>query len=283
MSRFIELSAVPKLCGLLKRLHRFPTEGSVPIRHCEAMAMGSGGAAVSEQVVADRLSVYARDIASQCDRPASIARAVDHAAKMVECSFIDIVHVRRPGSLGLVHSSDPGRSALLIAAADAAAESPAAFCRSAAAAAVVCDLDGDDRWPRYSRAAFDATGLRSEMAIGLEGADEDWLVLRFFSELPGLWSDANRSDAKDFAELTALAIDRATLRATTQNLRQALESNRLIGAAVGIVMARHRMTYEAAFELLRLCSQNSNRKLRSVADGVVLTGELPASTDGEAA
>lgn len=238
---------------------------------------------MSEPVVADRLSVFARDIAAQCDRPASISRALDLAPQLLVCSFSDIVHVRRSGSLGLVDSNDPDRSALLIAVADAADQSPAAFCRSAAAAAVVCDLDGDERWPRYAPSAFESTGLRSEMAIGLEGADQDWLVLRFFSDQPDAWSEADRREATDFAELTALAIDRVTLRATTENLRQALESNRLIGAAVGILMVRHRVIYEDAFELLRMNSQNHNRKLRSVAEDVVLTGELTASNDGAAA
>jgi AmiR/NasT family two-component response regulator len=40
-------------------------------------------------------------------------------------------------------------------------------------------------------------------------------------------------------------------------------------------MARHRITREQAFGLLRMASQNSNRKLHDVARDVADTGELP--------
>jgi AmiR/NasT family two-component response regulator len=58
-------------------------------------------------------------------------------------------------------------------------------------------------------------------------------------------------------------------------LRTALDSNRMIGAAVGILMVRHGITQARAFDLLRDVSQHANRKVRSIADEVVATGTLP--------
>ena len=58
------------------------------------------------------------------------------------------------------------------------------------------------------------------------------------------------------------------------NLETALASNRRIGAAIGVLMASRRVTSEEAFALLRMASNKSNRKLRDVADRVVLTGSL---------
>ena len=52
-----------------------------------------------------------------------------------------------------------------------------------------------------------------------------------------------------------LARDRA------DNLTQALESNREIGVAMGILMQSHHLTRDQAFGVLRLASQDSNRKL----------------------
>ena len=51
-------------------------------------------------------------------------------------------------------------------------------------------------------------------------------------------------------------------------------SARGIGAAMGILMERNKITDEQAFELLRLASQHTHRKLRDVADELILTGAL---------
>lgn len=58
------------------------------------------------------------------------------------------------------------------------------------------------------------------------------------------------------------------------NLQNALESNRLIGMAIGVLMSSQRVTSAQAFDLLRVRSNQTNRKLRDVAEEVVLSGEL---------
>jgi AmiR/NasT family two-component response regulator len=45
---------------------------------------------------------------------------------------------------------------------------------------------------------------------------------------------------------------------------------------MGVLMARHRVTRDQAFGLLRMASQNSNRKLHDVALQVADTGSLPS-------
>jgi hypothetical protein len=66
------------------------------------------------------------------------------------------------------------------------------------------------------------------------------------------------------------------LRQTVANLRIALTTNRQISAAVGIIMARQAVTYEAAFRCLVKISQITRRKLAEVASDIVYTGALPA-------
>jgi AmiR/NasT family two-component response regulator len=68
-------------------------------------------------------------------------------------------------------------------------------------------------------------------------------------------------------------------REHVEQLKEALGTSRLIGAAIGIVMANRRVDERGAFEVLRKASSHGNRKLRLVAEDVVLTGavdELPA-------
>jgi GAF domain-containing protein len=59
------------------------------------------------------------------------------------------------------------------------------------------------------------------------------------------------------------------------HLSVALESNRVIATAAGIVMVRRGLTRDAAMHLLAQASQHRNRKLRDLAEQIVWTGELP--------
>ena len=58
------------------------------------------------------------------------------------------------------------------------------------------------------------------------------------------------------------------------HLREAVPTSREIGAAVGVLMVRHRLTYEQAFDRLREASQRPNRKLSDITTEVVYTGAI---------
>ena len=60
-------------------------------------------------------------------------------------------------------------------------------------------------------------------------------------------------------------------------LQIALTNSRQISAALGIVMATHKVTMEEAFNILRIMSQHCHRKLRDVAADVILTGAVRES------
>jgi AmiR/NasT family two-component response regulator len=80
--------------------------------------------------------------------------------------------------------------------------------------------------------------------------------------------------AGDTAEQLANArCDLAAATAHAEHLQRALVSNRQIGMAMGILMERHRLTHEQAFDRLRDLSQRSYVKLRDVAEHIVYTGD----------
>ncbi|GAA2741242.1 hypothetical protein GCM10009868_06840 [Terrabacter aerolatus] len=60
-----------------------------------------------------------------------------------------------------------------------------------------------------------------------------------------------------------------------RQLEQAIESHRLIGHAVGVLIERHRITAKESFEMLRQASLNRNIKLREIAARVVESGQDP--------
>ncbi len=76
----------------------------------------------------------------------------------------------------------------------------------------------------------------------------------------------------ELSQLREYAVSQA--ENTAANLRAALASNRQIGAAIGVLMALRGLTAEQAFDLLRTTSNQTNRKLRDLADEVVRTGTL---------
>jgi AmiR/NasT family two-component response regulator len=78
-----------------------------------------------------------------------------------------------------------------------------------------------------------------------------------------------------YADHAAIALANAKDHDKTANLEKALQSNREIGVAMGILMARHAVSQQQAFDVLRTVSQTTHRKLRDVAGDVALTGELP--------
>ena len=86
--------------------------------------------------------------------------------------------------------------------------------------------------------------------------------------------------APDATEERATAqSDLAAATARTEHLERALVSNRQIGIAMGILMERHRLTQEQAFDRLRHLGQRSNVKLRDVAEQIIYTGDTQQDPD----
>ena len=67
-------------------------------------------------------------------------------------------------------------------------------------------------------------------------------------------------------------------RELAQNLQTAMESRSVIEQAKGILIERHKVTADQAFRLLVEASMHTNRKVRDLAEDLVLTGELAART-----
>lgn len=142
-------------------------------------------------------------------------------------------------------------------------------------------LESDRRWPEFSRRASEAFGVHSMLSfrLYLEGDD---------SRIAGLNLYATETDAMDATAVTvgtlvathgAVVIAAATAREQANQLRTALINSREIGMAMGVVMATYKLTREQAFDLLRVASQNSNRKLVDVAMDVTDTGTLDLPND----
>ena len=137
------------------------------------------------------------------------------------------------------------------------------------------DLAAESRWPKFSGPAVERTGVRSVLAYRLFTSEDTFGALNLYSRQIDAFGDEAVAVGTILAAHAALAFARAREREQISGLEQAVASNRAIGMAIGILMATRRVSQDDAFALLRTASQLSNRKLRELADDVVLTGELP--------
>lgn len=139
------------------------------------------------------------------------------------------------------------------------------------------DLREDDRWPEYGTRVHKELGWTSMLSYRL-GSDltEDDVVagLNMYSTKVKGFDSESEDVGLLLATHSALAVAAEVHRERANNLERALNSSREIGVAVGVLMTRHQLSREQAFDALRIASQNTNRKLRDIALEVGDTGIL---------
>ncbi|TQN31768.1 GAF domain-containing protein [Haloactinospora alba] len=138
----------------------------------------------------------------------------------------------------------------------------------------VADLAHEHRWPHYAAEA-------SELPFG------SMLLYRLFTRTDVLGVLAMYSDSPDAfpphthevgTVLSAHATAALAASHHIANLNRALKTRETIGQAQGILMERHRMTPDQAWEHLRAVSQDRNVKVAQLAEQISRTGEDPHRT-----
>jgi ANTAR domain-containing protein len=127
------------------------------------------------------------------------------------------------------------------------------------------DLREETRWPRYAPRALEM-GVRAQMAIDLAPANNRRASLNLYAMRPVEMDAEMLEVARLFASSAGGALG---LVQHVRQLKEAAESRRRIGQAVGIVMERYHLDEDRAFSFLVRLSQTTNLKLRVVAEQVV--------------
>jgi len=136
------------------------------------------------------------------------------------------------------------------------------------------DLETDTQWPRFSRAVADELPVRAALAFPL-GDHPDRIALNLYSGQANAFDAGQVHDAGLFAtQATGLMLHAMTAQKAA-HIEGALDSNRQIGMAIGVLMAQQNLTAGDAFELLKRTSNARKRKVRDIAAYVVESGELP--------
>ncbi len=130
--------------------------------------------------------------------------------------------------------------------------------------------DGDSAFQRLVRAR---TPVRSMLAFRLMDDADKRGALNLFSDRAGAFQGWVAEQAAILAAFATVAAASARHSERSAQLAAALDSNRQIATAIGILMASRRLTAEEALHRLRRASQSLNRKLRDVAAQVVVAHE----------
>lgn len=134
------------------------------------------------------------------------------------------------------------------------------------------DLAHDPRWPLWGPRTAEETGIRSMMAFRLFAHRDVVGALNLFATAPGSFDEHDRDTGAALAAHAALAV---VASRKIENLEIALDSRTTIGQAVGIVMERFDLEPDRAFDVLSRLSQDLDRKVRDVAQELVVTRTMP--------
>jgi GAF domain-containing protein len=138
------------------------------------------------------------------------------------------------------------------------------------------DTSADAVYPDFGRAAA-RQGITHTMSIGLPIARQTIGALNIYGSDAAAFDEETQELAIGFASYAAVAVANAGVYARTAtlaaNLQRALQSRAVIDQAKGILISRHGISADAAFDMLSAQSQASNRKLRDIAGDLVQEAE----------
>ena len=162
---------------------------------------------------------------------------------------------------------------LLGKAQDHTGEGPFGDAIAGGAQVIVHDLRTDTRWPTFT--ARSPWEVRSLLCTPLAVSGRTAGVLAVLSTQAWAFDDTSARRAGVVATHTALAL---THNEQVRNLTAMAHSRDVIGQAKGILMARHHLTAEQAYQVLSRASQDRNVKLAALCQTVADTGETPTAT-----
>lgn len=132
-------------------------------------------------------------------------------------------------------------------------------------------ISEETRWPEFCKRA-EREGLQSSASFpirvnGTTGA------LNLYAKSNHVFDDSSAEISAIFAKQAVIAIENARIYSAAlklgDQLNEALQSRDAIGQAKGILMEREGVSDGEAFEMLKTISQNSNVKLRDIAERLI--------------
>lgn len=205
------------------------------------------------------------------DQDHTLELVVEYAQQATTCDYAGLVLLHGQGRLetAAVTDSGVGKVERLQTELD---EGPALLAIHEHAAVVVRDTTDDPRWPRWGPLAAEL-GTRSVLSVRLFAGERTLGALNLYGISPDHFDADDAEVAGIFARHASIAVATAHEAA---GLRKAIDARHLVGLAQGMIMERYGLDADRAFAVLRRLSRDNNLKLRTVAERVIATRQLPA-------
>ncbi|MGH3413932.1 MAG: ANTAR domain-containing protein [Marmoricola sp.] len=200
----------------------------------------------------------------------SVETVLEYALKAVDCGHAGVLFVHDGLQVETIAATDPlvpKIEALQVELADG----PDVDVLNDRTSVLVTDARAETRWPKWGQAVTKA-GVRSLLSVRISTSSNTIGMLNLYDAAPDKFDVPDQQVAHVLARHAAVAL--ASIR-TQDNLSQAIDSRKRIGQAQGILMERFALTEDQAFAVLRRYSQSNNIKLRTVAERLVSTRQLP--------
>jgi len=131
------------------------------------------------------------------------------------------------------------------------------------------DISHESAWPNLARRVLAETPVRGMLGFRILVGERKAGALNLFADAPGQLTDESAGIGAIVAAFASVALAASAHLEDAATLRQALGSNREIGKAVGLLMATHGVSDDAAFDQLRDASSRLNVRLAEVARRLV--------------
>lgn len=131
------------------------------------------------------------------------------------------------------------------------------------------DITKNASWPRLAERVLDETPVRGMVGYRILVGDRKAGALNLLSDTPGALTAESASMGAIVASFASVALTAASAHESARSLRDALDSNREIGKAIGLLMATNQMSDDEAFGTLREASSKLNLRLALVARHLV--------------
>ncbi len=218
----------------------------------------------------ERFAELALDLHEEESLHETIDTVLDFTRSALAVDYAGVLLIRAEGKIETAAATDP-----IVAELDAVqmelGQGPDVTIVSDVLSVIVPDTRVERRWPDWAQRVADA-GILSMMGVRIYTHRAVVGSLNVYSSRPDAFDTEDQEVAHVLARHAAVAL-RSRLK--IDNLGKALDSRKLIGIAQGILMERYDLDIDQAFGVLLRYSQQQNTKLRTIAQTIVDTRELP--------
>lgn len=224
---------------------------------------------------AKNFAKISQQLLAEQEEHSTLERIVDLAVSTIDACDVAGVSLRR--ARGRVDS--PANTSPLAQQADELqqelGEGPCLDAIDTATTYVVRDAATDPRWPHWGPCVAEL-GIRSVLSVQLATDSDKLGALNLYATRTDAFAPDDVVVAEVFAEHAAMALESAQV---VTGLKQALTTRHRIGVAQGILMQRYGLDLERSLEVLMRYSQQTNIKLRDIAERMIDTGAIPVEED----